>query len=124
MLGVTTAVLVGLERDETPESLRRLIERVGIRYDTEFSPSSQLRYASAALRAAAGNHEGAVEELAAAIRRGEIWIAENPYAADGQGIRWTRFATSLHEPLGLSFHEGALFTTQRTGSFAPARQAA
>ena len=78
VLGVTTAVLVGLERDETPESLRRLIERVGIRYDTEFSPSSQLRYASAALRAAAGNHEGAVEELRACEGDHPALGVENP----------------------------------------------
>jgi DNA-binding CsgD family transcriptional regulator len=63
VIAVAAAVLAGLERDETPESLRRLIDRVGVRYDTEFSPSTQLRYASAALRAAAGNHEGAAEEL-------------------------------------------------------------
>jgi glucose/arabinose dehydrogenase len=52
--------------------------------------------------------------LAAATRRGEIWIAENPYAKDGNGVRWSRFATGLHEPLGLAFHDGALFTTQRS----------
>jgi DNA-binding CsgD family transcriptional regulator len=78
VLGVTAAVLVGLERDETPDSLRRLIERVGIRYDTEFSPSSQLRYASAALRAAAGNHEGAVEELRACEADHPALGVENP----------------------------------------------
>jgi DNA-binding CsgD family transcriptional regulator len=78
VLGVTAAVLVGLERDETPESLRRLIERVGIRYDTEFSPSSQLRYASAALRAAAGNHEGAVDELRACELDHPALGVENP----------------------------------------------
>jgi DNA-binding CsgD family transcriptional regulator len=78
VLAVSTAVLVGLERDETPESLRRLIERVGIRYDTEFSPSSQLRYASAALRAAAGNHEGAVEELRACEAEHPALGVENP----------------------------------------------
>ena len=63
VLAVAAAVLAGLDRDESPESLRRLIDRVGIRYDTEFSPSSQLRYASAMVRAAAGNHQAAVEEL-------------------------------------------------------------
>ena len=36
---VSSAVLAGLERDETPESLRRLIDGAGIRYDTEFSPA-------------------------------------------------------------------------------------
>ncbi len=63
VIAVSAAVLAGLERDESPESLRRLIDRVGIRYDTEFAPSSQLRYASGLLRAAAGNHEAAIEEL-------------------------------------------------------------
>jgi DNA-binding CsgD family transcriptional regulator len=65
VLAVAAAVLAGLDRDESPESLRRLIDQVGIRYDTEFSPSSQLRYASALVRAAAGNHQAAVEELCA-----------------------------------------------------------
>ncbi|HSC04471.1 MAG TPA: AAA family ATPase, partial [Solirubrobacteraceae bacterium] len=89
VLGVTAAVLVGLEREETPESLRRLIERVGIRYDTEFSPSSQLRYASAALRAAAGNHEGAVEELRACEADHPALGVENPAV-----LAW-RSATAL-----------------------------
>ena len=53
-------------------------------------------------------------KLAVAIRRGEVWIAENPYAPEGKGVRWKRFASGLHEPLGLAFHEGALYTTQRT----------
>ena len=63
VLAVSAAVLAGLERDETPDSLRRLIDRTGVRYDTEFTSSSQLRYASGVLRAAAGNHEAAIEEL-------------------------------------------------------------
>ena len=63
VLAVSAAVLSGLERDETPDALRRLIDRAGVRYDTEFTPSSQLRYASGVLRAAAGNHEDAIEEL-------------------------------------------------------------
>jgi len=63
VLAVSAAVLVGLERDETPDALRRLIDRAGVGYDTEFTPSSQLRYASGVLRAAAGNHEAALEEL-------------------------------------------------------------
>ena len=62
-LGVAAAVLAGLERDETPDSLRRLIDQVGVRYDTEFMPNAMLRYASGALRAAAGNHATAIEEL-------------------------------------------------------------
>ncbi|MFL5912114.1 MAG: AAA family ATPase [Gaiellaceae bacterium] len=63
VLALTIVVLAGLERDETPESLRRLIDRTGAQYDEEFLPSSQLRYASGVLRAAAGDHEAALEEL-------------------------------------------------------------
>ena len=63
VLAVSAAVLAGLERDETPDSLRRLIDRTGVRYDADFTSSSQLRYASGVLRAAAGNHEAAIEEL-------------------------------------------------------------
>jgi DNA-binding CsgD family transcriptional regulator len=63
VLAVSAAVVAGLEREETPASLRRLIDQAGIRYDTEFSPSSQLRHASAMVRAAAGNPEAAIEEL-------------------------------------------------------------
>ncbi|HSI63874.1 MAG TPA: hypothetical protein VLE43_12165 [Candidatus Saccharimonadia bacterium] len=53
-------------------------------------------------------------KLAVATRRGEVWIAENPYAADGRGVKWRLFANALHEPLGLAFHEGALFASQRS----------
>jgi tetratricopeptide (TPR) repeat protein len=60
---VSTAVLAGLERDETPDALRGLIGRTGVRFDPEFTPSAQLLYASGVLRAAAGNHHAAVEEL-------------------------------------------------------------
>jgi DNA-binding NarL/FixJ family response regulator len=75
---VTTAVLTGLERDEAPEAMRRVIDRTGIRYDTDFSPSSQLRYASAAIRAAAGNHEAAIEELRACEADHPALGVENP----------------------------------------------
>ncbi|MBV9334826.1 MAG: AAA family ATPase [Solirubrobacterales bacterium] len=78
VLAVSAAVLAGLERDETPDALRRLIARAGIRYDTEFSPSTQLRYASAVLRAAAGNHEGAVEELRSCEHEHPALGIENP----------------------------------------------
>jgi DNA-binding CsgD family transcriptional regulator len=63
VLAVSVAVLAGLERDEAPGSLRCLVDRAGVRYDAEFTSSAQLRYASGALGAAAGNHEAAIEEL-------------------------------------------------------------
>ena len=78
VLAVSVAVLVGLDSDATPDSLRLLIDRTGVRYDTEFSPSSQLRYAVGVLRAAAGNHEGAVEELRGCALPDPAFGGENP----------------------------------------------
>src|SRR3954453_22713885 len=78
VLAVSAAVLAGLERDESPDSLRRLIDRTGVRYDTEFTSSSQLRYASGVLRAAAGNHEAAIEELRGCGRAHPVFGGENP----------------------------------------------
>jgi len=78
VLAVAAAVLAGLERDVTPDSLRRLIDRTGVRYDSEFTSSSQLRYASGVLAAAAGNHEAAVEELSGCALDGPAFGGENP----------------------------------------------
>ena len=52
--------------------------------------------------------------MAAAIRKGEVWVLENPYEEDLSKIRYTRIAEALHEPLGLLAHEGDLYTTQRS----------
>jgi DNA-binding CsgD family transcriptional regulator len=78
VLAVAGAVRAGLERDETPDSLRRLIDRSGVRFDTEFLPSSQLRYASGVLRAAAGNHKAAIEELRGCALGHPTFGGENP----------------------------------------------
>jgi DNA-binding CsgD family transcriptional regulator len=75
---VSIAVLAGLERDETPDSLRGLIERTGVRFDPEFTPSAQLRYASGVLCAAAGNHEAAIEELRSCALDHPVLGGENP----------------------------------------------
>ena len=50
-------------------------------------------------------------KLAVAIRKGEIWIADDPTQ-----LRPTfkRFANALHEPIGLAWRDGALYTTQRS----------
>src|SRR5206468_7200453 len=95
VLAVGAAVLAGLERDDSPESLRRLIQRTGARYDSEFVPSGQLRYASAVLHAAAGNHEAAIEEL---HRWGEdhpTFGGENPAA-----VPWRSAAALSMSELG------------------------
>jgi DNA-binding CsgD family transcriptional regulator len=78
VLAVSAAVLAGLERDEPPEALRRLIDSTGVRWDTEFTSSSQLRYASGVLRAASGNHEGAIEELRGCGFEDPAFGGENP----------------------------------------------
>jgi hypothetical protein len=55
-------------------------------------------------------------KLAVGIRRGEVWIIENPTAepATVEKLRYKLFATGLHEILGLAWHEGALYATQRS----------
>ena len=78
VLAVAAAVLAGLERGETPEALQRLIDRAGVGYDADFTSGSQLRYALAMLRAAAGNHESAIEDLRACGRDDPAFGGENP----------------------------------------------
>lgn len=41
-------------------------------------------------------------KLYVASRRGDVWLVENPLADDPAQVRWRRFATGLHEPLGLA----------------------
>jgi DNA-binding CsgD family transcriptional regulator len=78
VMAVSSAVLAGLERDRTPDSLRRLVDRAGVRLDEEFVPSYLLRYASGVLHAAAGNREAAIEELKGCARSHPVFGGENP----------------------------------------------
>ncbi len=50
--------------------------------------------------------------LAVCTRRGEIWMIDNPYMIDGQP-HYSRFASGLHEALGLNYRNGAFYATQR-----------
>jgi glucose/arabinose dehydrogenase len=52
-------------------------------------------------------------KLAVAIRKGEVWLVDSP-TADGAAVKYTRFASGLAEPLGLTWHDGALYSTQRS----------
>ncbi len=52
--------------------------------------------------------------LGVATRRGEVWLIENPYMTGSRIPRFSRFAYGLHEPLGLAYHEGSLYTSQRS----------
>ncbi len=52
--------------------------------------------------------------MACAIRKGEIWIIENAEQGNPESVSYRPFATGLHEPLGLAWRDGALYTVQRT----------
>lgn len=56
--------------------------------------------------------------LAVAIRKGEIWILGSEqgelYDESPTDIAFHQFATGLHEPLGLLWHNDAFYTVQRT----------
>lgn len=51
--------------------------------------------------------------LGIATRRGEVWIVEDPYMESGDQPHFSRFARGLHEPLGLAYRDGVLYTAQR-----------
>ncbi len=48
--------------------------------------------------------------LAISTRRGEVWIVDNPTS---RTPFFRKFATGLHEILGLAYKEGALYCAQR-----------
>lgn len=50
--------------------------------------------------------------IALATRRGDVWIVENA-SMDGGVPEFTRFASGLHEALGLTWYKGSLYTAQR-----------
>ena len=52
--------------------------------------------------------------LAVAIRKGEVWILDNVYEDPPQRVSYQRFASALHEPLGLLKHGDSLYTAQRS----------
>ena len=51
--------------------------------------------------------------LAVSIRKGEIWFLSNVFDDPPNGVEYHRFASGLHEPLGLLRHNGSLLTVQR-----------
>ena len=54
--------------------------------------------------------------LALAVRKGEVWILDHPTekVPSLENTTFTRFASGLHEPPGLTWHHDALYTTQRS----------
>ncbi len=53
------------------------------------------------------------QKIAVATRRGDIWICTGAYGKDLSLVSWKRFASGLHEPLGMFWQDGSLFLTQR-----------
>lgn len=51
--------------------------------------------------------------LAVCIRKGEVWIVGNPHAAKTADVTFKRFASGLHEPLGLRVEGDSLLVMQR-----------
>ncbi|MFY0625959.1 MAG: hypothetical protein JXR07_06685 [Reichenbachiella sp.] len=52
-------------------------------------------------------------KVAIATRRGDVWIINNPTLKGGTKPSFQLFASGLHEPLGLAYLEGSLYTAQR-----------
>ncbi|MGJ8676510.1 MAG: DUF7133 domain-containing protein [Akkermansiaceae bacterium] len=53
------------------------------------------------------------KKIAVATRRGDVWICEGAYGDDLSKVSWSRFASGLHEPLGMFYKDGSLYLTQR-----------
>lgn len=54
------------------------------------------------------------ESIAVCIRKGEVWLLGGVYEDPPQNITYQKFATALHEPLGLIYHDDSFYTVQRT----------
>ncbi|QMU26910.1 plastocyanin/azurin family copper-binding protein [Adhaeribacter radiodurans] len=52
--------------------------------------------------------------LAICTRRGEVWKVSNPTVAGEDRPTYKRFASGLHEPLGLAYKDGDIYVTQRS----------
>lgn len=52
--------------------------------------------------------------VAVAIRKGEVWIIDGVYDDPPDQLTYKRFASGLHEPLGLLHHDDSLYVMQRT----------
>ncbi|MBK1826349.1 DUF7133 domain-containing protein [Haloferula rosea] len=53
------------------------------------------------------------KKVAVTSRRGDLWICEGAYAEDLSQVKWTKFASHLHEPLGMFWKDESLWLTQR-----------
>ncbi len=54
------------------------------------------------------------DKLGVATRHGEIWLITDPYQKKSKQPQYARFAYGMHETLGLAWHNGSFYTTQRS----------
>lgn len=54
------------------------------------------------------------DRIAVAIRKGEVWILGGVYDDPPKNVTYKKFASALHEPLGLLKKDDAFYTVQRT----------
>lgn len=54
------------------------------------------------------------DRLAVCIRKGEVWMIDNPLSEDRSKIKFNLFASGLHEPLGLLKDGNDILVTQRS----------
>ncbi|MFM8271562.1 MAG: hypothetical protein ACKODX_04425 [Gemmata sp.] len=99
--------------DSVPETIRK-------RLDRDFPPKGVVEAVGAAAKNEAGSYKmttiplpqdcvleaGGLAfrpdgKLLACTRRGEVWLIDNPLAENPADVKMTRFATGLHEALGL-----------------------
>ena len=52
--------------------------------------------------------------LAICTRRGDVWLVSNPTISGEERPAYRRFASGLHEPLGLAYKDGDIYVTQRS----------
>jgi glucose/arabinose dehydrogenase len=52
-------------------------------------------------------------KIAVSTRRGEIWMLENAFENPPSNVKFTRYASGLHEVLGLAWRDGWLYAMQR-----------
>lgn len=52
-------------------------------------------------------------KIAVCTRRGQIWTVENAFTHPETPAKWKVFAEYLHEPLGLAYKDGWLYSVQR-----------
>lgn len=53
------------------------------------------------------------KKVAVTTRRGDLWICEGAYDDDLSKVTWSKFASNLHEPLGMFWKDDSLWLTQR-----------